>query len=77
MKRRTAVYGKGLSATNSNSTLSNNNNTNMYFIVLYHLRKLDFQAGYTRLVQGFSISGTPPTMEGSVYVGISRSFNFF
>ena len=43
----------------------------------YHFRKLDFSAGYSRLVQGFSLSGTPPTMVGSFYVGISRWFNFF
>ena len=72
-----ASYAKALSATNSNSTLSNNNNDTMYFIMLYQYRKLGFQAGYSRLVQGFSVTGTPPTMVGSFYVGISRWFNFF
>jgi hypothetical protein len=73
----TATYAKALSGTNSNSTLSNNNNENMYFLLMYHLRKLNFQAGYSRLVQGFSIAGAPPTMVGSFYVGVSRWFNFF
>ena len=49
----------------------------MYFIMLYQFRKLGFQAGYSRLVQGFSVTGTPPTMVGSFYVGVSRWFNFF
>ena len=72
-----ATYAKALSGTNSNSTLSNNNYENMYFLMMYQLRKLSFQAGYSRLVQGFSVSGMPPTMVGSFFVGISRWFNFF
>jgi hypothetical protein len=72
-----AVYAKALSATNSNGTLSNNNNDTMYYLMMYHFRKLDFQAGYSRLLQGFSVSGTPPSLEGSLFVGVSRWFNFF
>jgi hypothetical protein len=72
-----AAYAKALSGTNSNSTLSSNNYGNIYFLAMYQLRKLSFQAGYLRLVQGFSVSGTPPTVTGSFYVGVSRSFNFF
>jgi len=72
-----AIYAKALSGTNSNSTLSNNNNENMYFLATYRVRKLNFQAGYLRLVQGFSTSGMPPTLTGSFYVGVSRWFNFF
>jgi hypothetical protein len=49
----------------------------MYFLLMYQLRKLNFQAGYSRVVQGFTVAGTPPTMIGSLYVGISRWFNFF
>jgi hypothetical protein len=29
------------------------------------------------LVQGFSLSGNQPAMVGSLFVGISRWFNFF
>jgi hypothetical protein len=72
-----AIYAKALSGTNSSSTLSNNNNENMYFLMTYQLRKLNFQAGYSRLVQGFSVAGTPQTVAGSFFVGISRWFNFF
>jgi hypothetical protein len=49
----------------------------MYFLATYRVRKLNFQAGYLRLVQGFSTSGMPPTLTGSFYVGVSRWFNFF
>jgi len=73
----TAMFSKALSATESNSTTSNNNNENLNFLMTYNVRKLSFMAGYGRLVQGFSVSGTPPTMVGSFYVGISRWFNFF
>jgi hypothetical protein len=72
-----ATYAKALSGTNTNSTLSNNNYENMYFLLTYQLRKLSFQTGYLRLVQGFSASGTPPALTGSFFVGISRWFNFF
>jgi hypothetical protein len=73
----TASYAKALSGTQSNSTSSNNNNENMYFMMVYQFRKMFFQTGYSRLVQGFSLVGTPPALQGSFYVGISRWFNFF
>ena len=73
----TAAYAKALSNTNSNSTFSNNNNETMFFLLTYQFRKLTFNAGYSYLLQGFSIEGTPPTRETSVFVGISRYFNFF
>jgi hypothetical protein len=72
-----ASYAKALSATQSISTNSNNNFENMNFLLNYQLRKLSFQSGYMRLVQGFSVSGLPPALAGSFYVGISRWFNFF
>jgi hypothetical protein len=73
----TAIYAKALSTTQSTSTSSNNNNENLNFLMTYNVRKLSFIAGYSRLDQGFSLSGTPPTMLGSIYVGVSRWFNFF
>jgi hypothetical protein len=72
-----AIYAKALSTTESNSANSNNNNENLNLILTYNIRKVSFISGYSRLVQGFSLSGAPPTMVGSIYVGISRWFNFF
>jgi len=72
-----ASYAKALSATNSTSTSSNNNSENMNFLAIYNFRKLNFNAGYGRLYQGFSAAGTPPALVGSFYVGVSRWFNFF
>lgn len=71
------TYAKALSGTQSTSTISNNNNENLNFLMTYNFRKLSLISGYSRLVQGFSLSGTPQAMVGSYYVGISRWFNFF
>jgi hypothetical protein len=35
------------------------------------------QGGFFKLNQALSISGQPPLMTGSFYMGISRWFNFF
>jgi hypothetical protein len=72
-----ATYAKALSGTSSNSTLSSNSYEDMYYLLMYRIRKLSFVAGYNRLVQGFSASGTPPTLTGAFFVGVSRWFNFF
>lgn len=72
-----ATYVKALSGTNSNSVVSNNNTQNLFCLVMYHYRKLDFQAGYSRLDQGFSIAGTTATRDTSFFIGVSRWFNFF
>jgi len=54
-------------------------NSNQVFVATtqYQFRQLYLNGGYTRLLQGFSASGLPPTMQGSWYVGIQRWFNFF
>jgi len=72
-----ASFAKALSDTRSSATNSNNNNENLNVFMTYYLRKVSLVAGYSRLVQGFSVSGTPPTMVGSFYVGVTRWFNFF
>jgi hypothetical protein len=76
----TASFSKGISDTQTRATnvaYSNNNNQNVSAILYYNFRKLNFTAGYSRLEQGFSISGVPPTNVGSYYFGVSRAFNFF
>jgi len=72
-----ASFAKALSGTQNNLLTSNNNNENMNFVMVYQFRKVYFNAGYNRLVQGFSFSGGPPARLASFYVGISRWFNFF
>jgi hypothetical protein len=38
---------------------------------------MGINGGYTRLVQGFSASGTAPASVSSFYIGVYRWFNFF
>jgi hypothetical protein len=76
----TGSFSKGISDTQTRAstvTFSNNNNQNASAIIYYNFRKLNFTAGYYRLVQGFSIADVPFTKVGSYYVGVSRQFNFF
>jgi hypothetical protein len=73
----TALYSKALSDTESSQTTSSNSNKNLNFFIAYHLRKLELNAGFSKFEQGFSVSGSPPTMVGSYYFGIKRWFNFF
>lgn len=48
-----------------------------YAIVQYQFRKMSFTGGYSRLLQGFSATGTPPAVVSSYYMGVSRWFNVF
>ena len=73
----TAMYSRALSDTQSTQTQSSNSNENFNFFIAYHLRKLELDAGYSKFNQGFSVTGSPPTMVGSYYFGIKRWFNFF
>ena len=43
----------------------------------YQFRKMYFTGGYTRLLQGFSATSTPPDVVSSFFVGVTRWFNFF
>lgn len=70
-------YSQAVSETESGASPSNNNTSQLTARILYIVRKTYFQAGYSRLIQGFSASGMPPSMLGSVYVGLTRWFSFF
>lgn len=72
-----ASYSKALSETQGTLLGSNNNSEYMNSLLIYQFRKLSFTAGYSKLIQGFSLSGTPSARLGSFFVGISRWFNFF
>lgn len=72
-----AAYSKADSNTFSNSLASWNNNGQFNALIQYQFRKMYFTGGFSRLDQGFSLSGTPPQMVSSFYVGVSRWFNFF
>ena len=71
------AYSQALTNTTDSSVNSNNNTSQLTATVVYRVRKTYFQAGYERLVQGFSASGVPQSMLGSFYFGITRWFSFF
>lgn len=71
-----ATYTKAFSDTAS-PTLASNNNTGMFnLLVRYRLRKLLLTGGTTRFKQNISITGMP-VQSTSVYVGVSRWFDWF
>jgi hypothetical protein len=73
----TAAYSQAQSNTENGSASSNNTTSQLTARILYQVRKTYFQAGYSRLIQGFSLSGAPPSMLGSFYFGLTRWFSFF
>jgi hypothetical protein len=72
-----ASYSSARSNTAGNSLASQNSSDQLITLLQYRLRKIWLQGGYLKLKQGLSITGQPPTVNGSFYVGISRWFNFF
>jgi len=78
---RGLTFSGTYASTRSNTTngsLSSNNRTDEGNIYLqYKFRKVFLTAGYSRLVQGFSLSSLAPAMISTYYVGLSRWFNFF
>lgn len=72
-----ASYSKALSQTSSSSNFSNNS-TDMYNALLrIRMRKLYFNAGFTRFQQSVSAGGLPPSVLNSYFFGVSRWFNVF
>lgn len=72
-----ATYAKSNSNTSSETITSSNQNNEFNTLIQYQYRKLYFTSGYSRLEQGFSVTGTQPERISSYYVGVSRWFNFF
>jgi hypothetical protein len=72
-----AAYAKARSNTINAGIGSWNKNEQWNAQIQYQFRKMYFTGGYTRLLQGFSASGTSPLIVSSFNVGVSRWFNFF
>jgi hypothetical protein len=70
-------FSRSISDTLANSITSHNNMELYYAQLQYRLRRIQIQAGYTRLTQGISASGALPGTFTSYYAGISRWFDFF
>jgi len=73
----TFSYAKAFSDTVSGGIGSNNNSESIVGRLQYQFRQMFFIGGYSKFVQGFSASGTPPSQLNSFYVGVQRWFNFF
>jgi hypothetical protein len=72
-----AAYSNSNSNTSSDSIASQNKSNQFNALLQYQVRKLSFTSGYSRLEQGFSVTGTEPQVISSFYVGASRWFKFF
>jgi len=73
----TGSYVEARGNTMGNSLTSNNITEQAYVYLSYRFRKVYFNGGYSRLLQGFSASGTPPMVLSTYYVGVSRWFKAF
>lgn len=73
----TGSYVQSRSNTLTGTVASNNKTEQAYAYMTYLFRKVYFNAGYSRLLQGFSESGLAPTIVSTYYVGVSRWFKVF
>jgi hypothetical protein len=73
----TASYVKARNNLTNQGVASWNDYEQENFFFQYRFRQVGLTGGYTRLVQGFSASGTPPANVNSFSVGIYRWFDFF
>jgi hypothetical protein len=72
-----ASYSKALSQTVAAANSSNNSTVMFNGLLRIRMRKLYFNAGFTRFQQSVSAAGIPPGMLNSYFFGVSRWFNVF
>jgi hypothetical protein len=72
-----ASYARADTNTHSAGVASVNVSDEFNSQIRYDYRKLNFNSGYARVAQGFSVSGTQTEVISSFYIGVSRWFNFF
>jgi hypothetical protein len=73
----TADYSHARYHTQNESLFSNNLLQQADAKAEWYFRHLHFQAGYSRLLQGFGEAQTTPVRLNSFYVGVFRSMHFF
>ena len=71
-----ASWVKSKSNLSNLGVMSWNNYQSQNAYLQYQFRQMGINGGYTRLVQGFSASGTAPASVSSFYIGVYRWFNF-
>lgn len=72
-----ATFAKSVSNSSFGGTDSESNTKQINTFFQYQFRKMYLTGGYSNLVQGFSLAGTPPETVSAFYIGVSRWFNFF
>jgi len=79
MRRLTIAssFARAYGTSNVVGIISSNNTEQINTLFQYQFRKMYLTGGYSRLDQGFSVSGTPPEKISAFYFGVSRWFNFF
>ncbi len=79
MRRLTIASSFARAYGNSNvvGITSSNNTEQINTLIQYQFRKMYVTGGYSRLNQGFSVTGTAPEKISAFYFGVSRWFNFF
>jgi len=80
LKRGLTINGTYVNSRNNTLTgtsPSNNKTEQAYAYMSYQFRKIYFNAGYSRLLQGFSGTGLPATLVSTYYFGVSRWFKVF
>ena len=73
----TGTYVNSQSNTQDGSLASMNKSEQAYVYLSYRFRRVYFNSGYSRLLQGFSTSGLPPALVSTYYFGVSRWFKVF
>jgi hypothetical protein len=79
-KRRLTIatsFARAYGNSNVLGITSSNNTEQINALFQYQFRKMYMTGGYSRLDQGFSVSGAPPEKISAFYIGVSRWFNFF
>ena len=79
-KRRLTIassFARAYGNSNVAGILSSNNTEQVNVLFQYQFRKMYLTGGFSKLNQGFSVSGTTPEKISAFYFGVSRWFNFF
>jgi hypothetical protein len=73
----TGSYSVSKGNTTSPTLASTYDTKSANALVQYRFRQMGFTGGYSRLIQGFNLTGGPPFDSSSFFVGANRWFNFF
>jgi hypothetical protein len=70
-------YSVSMGDTTSPTLATSYHTKSLNTLVQYRFRQIGFTGGYSRLIQGFNLTGGPPFDASTFFVGVNRWFNFF